>query len=203
MKTSDPPGFSAVVLAAGFSARMGSPKLALAYDAKRSFVEQCARVFSGFGCTEVAIVVNTSGVEWIQGNRISLPPRSFLAVNPQAHSGRFSSLQTGLSALKDTQRVFVHNVDNPFVKAGVLQVLAQKAGAADCINPVYLGRLGHPVLIGQHPAREILSCGSRDLHLREVLDNYSNLMVSVDDPGILANINSPADVLRWFGQGQG
>ena len=83
-----------IVLAAGASRRMGSPKALLrGPDGIPLAARQAARLLAG-GCEGVAVVL---GAE-IERIRPELPPGLATVENPRWAKGRASSLQAGLGA---------------------------------------------------------------------------------------------------------
>jgi len=190
--------FSAVIMAAGHSRRMGRPKMMLPYDRHQSFVERGVNVLSGFGCAEIAIVVNIEGMNGLAGLSPAWPDCVRAVVNPFPEKGRFLSLQTGLSGLKKNCPVFIHNVDNPFVDGKVLHLLASHAGRADYIRPVCDGKPGHPVLISARVASDIVLEKKGEGHVRDYLAQYAQHFVRVNDPAVLVNINTLEEYKKYF-----
>ncbi len=192
--------FSAVIMAAGDSKRMGRPKLILPFDRHQSFVERCANVFAGFGCAEIVVVVNDEGKNRLAELSPKWPDRVNAVVNPCPGKGRVFSLQTGLSVLKNTFPVFVHNVDTPFVDAGILHLLASHAGRADYVRPVYEGKPGHPVLISPRVVSDLLAEDNAGENVRNYLGQYPQCFVKVKDPAVLVNINTAEDYQQYFAE---
>ncbi len=190
--------FSAIILAAGESERMGRQKLLLPFDASHTFVERCVDVFAAFGCAEIIIVVNEHGMNNISSILPKWPANIKAVTNHTPGKGRFGSLQKGLIALTQRCPVFLHNVDSPFVTGEILESLAQHAGKADYVRPVYHGEYGHPVLVSPHIVNDLLSEESGDLHVRNYLSKYSQYFVEADNQLILANINTSDDYRHYF-----
>ena len=73
-------------------------------------------------------------------------------------------------------------------------VNARKQGAGGIIAPVYGGRRGHPVLIPREAWPEVVALGPQDT-LRTFLRRHASQIhiIEVDDPGIHADIDTPAD----------
>ncbi|MFO7873139.1 MAG: NTP transferase domain-containing protein [Bacteroidales bacterium] len=190
--------FSAIILAAGKSERMGRQKLLLPFDASQTFVERCVEVFAAFGCAEIIVVVNEHGLNNIGSILPKWLANMKVVTNHTPGKGRFVSLQKGLFALEQRCPVFLHNVDSPFVTCETLKLLTQHAGKADYVRPVYHGEYGHPVLVSPHIVHDLLSEESGDIHVRKYLSKYSQYFVEVDNQLILANINTPDDYHHYF-----
>lgn len=195
--------FSAVILAAGLSGRMGVPKLSLRFRGDASFADQCIRQFVDFGCSQISLVVNEEGFAWINRQARDHSLQVQVILNPNPEYGRFFSLQQGLATLSEVSPVFVHNVDNPFVTVNLLKQL-QSAWQELCltdpsgknnyyIKPVVGGRGGHPVLLGPGVAGRIRRENNNPESLKSYLANFPAISVPSVDPKVLVNINTLAD----------
>lgn len=212
---------SAVILAAGDSGRMGSPKLSLTFSKGVSFMEQNVSQFLLFGCSKVVVVVNHAGMRWIEKQRprfsgqvvltsghvtqetepAQLPPdgRIVIVVNTQPVCGRFYSLQQGLRYTGTRQAVFVQNVDNPFVRADTLLAMhevSQRHEGFAWISPRYKGRGGHPILLSARLAQSIRHEMREGLNLKEYLSHEKRTDTGLNDPSILVNINTIEDYME-------
>ncbi|TVR42424.1 MAG: hypothetical protein EA394_03480 [Bacteroidia bacterium] len=190
--------FSAVIMAAGISRRMGVPKLSLPFDESRSFVQRCVQVFADFPCREISVVVNDDGMKWLSENDPGWPANVHVVLNQHPEKGRFFSLQKGLEAIRELCPVFVHNVDNPFINTALLQQLASVIHKASFIRPVCGDKRGHPALISKKAATDILHESNPVHHVRLYLEKYPQQLVTVTDPNTLVNINTPAEYHQHF-----
>lgn len=190
--------FAAVILAAGDSSRMGRPKLSLPSRDGQSFLEHCVGVFLAFGCSRVALVVNTRGFPLASALSSGHPARVIPALNAYPGRGRFFSVQTGLKALQPPGAVFLHNVDSPFVDRYILQMLAAHSETADYVRPVFAGRHGHPVLLSGKVVMDVLAEKGEVENVRDYLSRYSQHFVEAPDDRVLININTPADYRRYL-----
>jgi CTP:molybdopterin cytidylyltransferase MocA len=190
--------FSAIILAAGKSERLGYPKLSLKYNKENSFIEQIAMKFKTFGCNEIMAVVNQSGYDYIQKHGLKLPINLKLVINEHTEWHRFYSLKTGANGLTGTQVVFVHNVDNPFVNHEVLHNLLVNSNKADYIIPEFNKKGGHPFLISSKIVNDLKTSDFDQKHLKDFLSQYSRLRVPVSDENILVNINTLDEYKKYF-----
>jgi molybdenum cofactor cytidylyltransferase len=196
-------GFSAVILAAGFSERIGVPKLSLRFRGGVSFAQQCVASFLDFGCRQVALVVNEQGFQWMERHVPEFPAEARVVINSQPELGRLHSLELGLLSLNGTPPVFVHNVDNPFVNPTILQALQKEYSttipyghtpeADHYFSPVFGGRGGHPVLLTPGVVRAIGRKKSDAISLKAFLSGFHRVRVPVTDPHVLVNINTMED----------
>lgn len=190
--------FSAIILAAGKSLRMGIPKLSLKYDENNIFIEHIINEYRSFGCKEIAIVVNETGNNFLKDNKIQFTKSVKIVINKHSEWHRFYSLKVGAKSLLEVLPVFVHNVDNPFVNPTVLNKLIENSDKADYISPEFKGKGGHPILLSEKIINDIRSTQEDQLHFKEFLNQYSKLKVRVDDENILVNINTLEEYQEYF-----
>ncbi|HYX24071.1 MAG TPA: nucleotidyltransferase family protein [Thermoanaerobaculia bacterium] len=202
MSASPPPTAAAVLPAAGASRRMGRPKLLLPFR----------------GAPLVAAVVEalrTGGVEAIV--LVTAPEDEDLrswarqagvttAVNPAPARGMLSSIQEGIDALGGADALarrgavlLVSPADLPRLgPKSVAELLARMAATgAPLAVPVHQGRRGHPLALAPALIPEIFTLDPavglkqlRDRHAAELLE------VAVDDPGVVMDVDTPADYER-------
>lgn len=185
---------SVVILAAGYSSRMGQLKFTLTLDDGTTFIENIVKQYADFGCREIIIVVNHKGKEYLNDHHIK---DVIIAVNHHPEFERFYSIKTGLSNLRDDNPVFIHNADNPFASQAVLKSLFINRGDADFIKPVFDKKGGHPILISKRIVSDIISSENHKIHLNYFLKNYSSKEIEMDDEKILVNINTESDYKKF------
>lgn len=190
------PRIYAIVLAAGSSSRMGRSKALLPCSPEGpTFVARIAGTLREAGIGDV-LVVGRADDRVLQEHVQSFSPPGTFVVNPDPARGQLSSLLAGLDAAHDADGVLVWPVDCPLVRAGTLTAILTRAAArgAPLARPVRGGRHGHPVFFHRAVFVDLRSAdpevGARAVvraRAGEVLD------VEVNDPGILADIDTPAD----------
>ncbi len=191
---------AALILAAGYSGRMGMPKAFLPFDAKRTFLEKIADEYRAFGCTPVAVVLNEEGMELFQKMPLRHKENILAILNPAPEKERFFSIQTGLKALKPKSGVFLHNVDNPFLKQDVLLILAATSQENTYAIPTHHDEGGHPILLSQEIVNALTETTDYTQNLRVFLERFKPIKVPVNDANILATINSPEEFEKFFGK---
>ena len=189
---------SAIILAAGKSERMGMPKFALKFNRYRTFIEEIVGQFTAFGCPQIIVVMNKEGRKLIDEMEIKLPENVIIANNPNPELGRFLSIKIGLGFLENTDTVFLHNIDNPFINKDVLKLLFNNNDKADYYVPVCNSRGGHPILLKGNVINKIRACVENDLNLNEYLKAFRKAMVEISDTDIFININTPEDYREHF-----
>ena len=184
----------AVVLAAGRSTRMGSPKALLPYRG-RTFVAHIVEELRRAGVGPVAVVGPAD--LGLLAAAVPSAPRTRLVGNPDRDRGQIASLRHGIVALpEDCPGALSCLVDHPAVTSSTYRALidAFREGGATILIPVRGGRRGHPPLFGRSVFQEILDCpddgGARNGVGR---DPTRVREVAVDDPGIHVDVDTPAD----------
>ena len=186
----------AVILAAGESKRMGTPKLLLPYGEK-TIVEIVVESVVSSKVDETFVILG-SGRESIEEKIKDFPV--IIVFNPDFHSGMLSSVQCGFQAVpEDTRAVLVVLGDQPATSKDVIDALVeayQKTGKG-IVLPVYEKERGHPVIMDVKYKQEVLGL-SPDVGLRGTVYSHPEdiLEVVVDSPDILQDIDNPVDYER-------
>jgi molybdenum cofactor cytidylyltransferase len=198
------PSFGGVILAAGESTRMGRDKALLPWPPMNS----------GFAISQTFLsaaiaalnAVNDMVIVVAGNNEQNLAPIVYaagasLVRNRHPELGQFSSLQVGLREVLDQGRdaAMVTLVDRPPPSIATLVKLHsafEDAALARkwAVVPEYQGKHGHPILIGREMISAFLEAEvtstARDIeHANEQHIEY----VSVDDPLIAMNVDTPQD----------
>jgi len=183
---------SAIVLAAGASSRMGSPKALL--DVRgRPAVERVVAALRDGGAGEIVVVVGRHAGEIRAGADL----RGVRVVdNPDWARGRTSSVQRGLAALPPgAEWALLALVDMPLVRPDTVRaLLSARRGDADALVPVHDGRRGHPIALRRTLFAAIAALGP-DAPLHDVIRAARRADVPVDDPGVLVDFDEPGDVV--------
>jgi molybdenum cofactor cytidylyltransferase len=187
------PRIAAVVLAAGRSSRMGTPKALLPVGG----VTAVERVVASLRQVGVGQIVVVTGHE----PDPLLPVLEALAVD-RAHnlhydSGMFSSVQTGAAALgSEMDAFFVMPVDCPLVTGRVLGLLLQEhdRSHADATYPACCDRRGHPPLLTARLA-SALQQADREGTLQTFLGGAATVVAEVDvrDLTVLIDMDTPVE----------
>ena len=111
-----------------------------------------------------------------------------------------SSAQAGLRSVAGRcDAALIALGDQPSIEPKTARFLidaGRETGAA-IISPVYAGRGGHPILVRSHLFDEILSLNAGDT-LKTLMRRHADhvLKVDVDDPAVVADVDTPADYER-------
>ncbi|MEE2788639.1 MAG: NTP transferase domain-containing protein [Myxococcota bacterium] len=186
MTTGTKPAVSAVILAAGASQRMGASKAALRLGSK-TFVEHLVHRLAPV-TTQISIV---SGAHPIQA-----PHHAHVDVHVVAakhwRRGMRASLSAGLRTHRE-HRVIITHIDRPLIRIETLLRLL-KTPVDRSVIPVFRGCLGHPVVLPAHRVNQFIGQDVRPL--RWFIPDPQTLFVTVDDPGVILNINDPREYAR-------
>ena len=188
---------AAVVPAAGLSRRMGREKILLPFRGS-TILETILQTLDSAGVSTIVAVVRPDLPEAAERARRE---GAIVVTNPHPDEKMLLSIQLGLAALPpELDAVFVWPADHPAVLPATVHLLARAADPARALLPTYLSRRGHPVLIGRKLLPEIARIPMRE-GLRRLWRTRPDavLEVSVEDPGIVRNIDTPSDYRDLIG----
>lgn len=180
-----------LILAAGESRRMGSPKALLQYRGA-TFLDRLVGLFAE-RCAPVIVVLG-AGAEAIRAR--ATRPAAHFVVNPNWPAGMTTSLQCGLRAVPaEAEGVLFTLVDHPAVSPQTLDVLVTPPRPLIRV-PRFEGRRGHPIWFARELIPEFLALPDTGA-AREVVRRHAAETEFLDtaDPGILADIDD-ADAYR-------
>lgn len=195
---------SGIILAAGSSQRMGSPK-ALLKIGEKTFLQHIVEALHSARIIDNVIVLG-SGAEEIQKTLSWFEGK--VAVNNDWQKGQLTSIITGLNNLDmtKTETEEIHGaiicpVDHPLLTQSLLVDLLQGYWLSKkrIIIPTHQGQRGHPVIFDRELFDEIRNA-PLDIGARAVVRNHEDdvLEVNVDDEGVLINIDSPDDYKKYI-----
>jgi molybdenum cofactor cytidylyltransferase len=184
----------AIILAAGEARRMAHPKALIEHEGGRSFLQSLASTFGKAGCAVMGVIGKDG--EAVRDQH----PSVMLVESPRWQEGPMSSIKAGLTAALEegAEVVLLHPVDMPAVRASTLKSLLKAMGESDeGLRPEFEGVPGYPVLVSRMVAERLLE--SHATQLDAAMQGVRLRKVSVKDPGVLVNINTPETYERLFG----
>ena len=189
---------AAVVLAAGYSRRMGAFKPLLPFGST-TVIERLIATVREAGVENIRVVVG-----WQADRLIPVLERSRVqwVMNERYGEGMYSSVQAGVQNLPTgVSAFFLLPGDMPLVQgATLIRLIADWDAKPGGIRyPCHEGMHGHPPLIAgayvPEILREIPSSGLRELLARHAEDARD---IEVADPGILVDLDTPDDYQEYL-----
>lgn len=178
---------AAIILAAGFSSRMGQDKALLPFG-ETTALELLVSAYRQAGVGQIMVVTGSNHTALAQ-----LSLRGELVQNPVPADGMFSSVKLGAARLDpNVDAFFVQPVDTPLVKPETLQALLNHLQQQDscCVIPCCDGKRGHPPLLRAALIDSMLAYDGNG-GLRGLLSRFSSQELQVDDQGVLLGMNTP------------
>jgi molybdenum cofactor cytidylyltransferase len=184
----------AVILAAGASQRMGTPKALLPW-AGTTLLDHAVQQARAAGIAHVVVVLGPAtqplaDAPWLADVHVRF--------NPDPETGRSASIRIGSDALPDdVEAVLVQSVDQP-CESDVLTSLfaALEAGSAEVevevAVPTYAGRRGHPICLSGRLLSELRAVSEQEQGLRSIVRRHAQLEVPVSRASVVWNLNDPA-----------
>lgn len=183
-----------ILLAAGLSRRFGADKLALALPDGVPVALQAARHL-GTALPRILAVVHP-GAQHLA--RLLMAEGIPVGICPDAAQGMGASLAWAVRQAADADAWVVALADMPWIQPRTIGLVAAALDRPDAlVVPCHQGRRGHPVGFGRAYRQPLLDLGG-DAGARSILAGHAAQVRELDcpDPGILADIDRPAD-LQW------
>jgi CTP:molybdopterin cytidylyltransferase MocA len=188
-----------VILAAGDSTRMGSPKALLLTPNGRPFVVSIAATFASAGISDLVVVTGRDHERIVDAFSNS-PLASTLRVvrNPDPSRGQLSSLHVAMDAVahSDPAALLVTLVDVPMLSEQTVRlVIAEwERTRAPIVRPAIGDRHGHPVIFDRR-VFDALRAAPLDAGAKTVVRAFERelLNVPVTDEGCLVDVDTPGD----------
>jgi len=185
---------AAIVLAAGASRRMGTPKALLTHGgepflsgilkaAYAAGIERRVAVL-GYMADKILSVIDLTGVQVVRSTELD--------------AGPIGSVRAGISAVGNhpVDGILVWPVDRPRVHVETVRALVERfeQTGGPIVVPRFQGRRGHPVIFAKALFEELRQAPN-DQGARAVVrrDQARVVEVEVDDPGVVEDINTPDD----------
>jgi molybdenum cofactor cytidylyltransferase len=166
------PDIVAVILASGRGERFGQPKAEATIEGVR-FLERIGNILRQAGVERVIAAQGLDTPDMLSTLRVT--------VQNLSHS--------------EVAGYLVWPVDHPFVLPDTVRSLcaAFRAAPENVVRPLHQGRSGHPIFI---PVRLDLNRDDAGQGLAGLIRSQACAVLDlpVDDPGVLRNINHPADL---------
>lgn len=187
---------TALILAAGESKRFGEPKQ-LARIAGKALLQHAIDCVNASRADEVLLVLGAHADEIRE--QID-PGRARVAVNANYAGGMSTSIIAGVKAAsEETSAVMIVLADQPFVLPQTLDHLIDQYEEKhpSAVIPTHNGSRGNPVIVGRALFGEMLEL-TGDTGCRAILRDHAEsvVMLAVDDPGVVMDVDTVEDLSR-------
>jgi len=195
---------SSIILAAGSSQRMGTPK-ALLKIGEQTFLRHIVEQLHSARITDIVVVLGAGAEEvrksltWFDGK---------IALNSDWQKGQLTSIISGLNKLDpaatgpdEIRGAMICPVDHPLISQSILVDLLQGYWKSHkkIIVPVFRETRGHPVIFSKDLFDEIRHAPA-DVGARAVVYNHPDDLheVPVNEEGVIINIDTQEDYKKYI-----
>lgn len=181
-----------ILLAAGFGSRFGSQKLLARLPDGRCIIDaSVANLAAACGGNIVAVVRRDSRL-----TDVLQTLGCEIVINEKAEHGMGTSIAAGVAATPAASGWLIALGDMPSIRVDTMvAVVDALRNGARIVVPAMAGKRGHPVGFSAMYAARLQSLAG-DIGAREIIMADANFVeeISVDDTGIFADIDRPADL---------
>lgn len=191
---SNSPNIGMIILAAGASSRMGTPKQLLPYRG-RSFLVHVVEAALASICRPIVVVLGAN-VEQLKPELTQLPVQ--VVENYKWAEGMSSSIRSGIAALnavnQSLEAVAIALCDQPFVSAQIINQLVETYHftGRPIVASEYAGTLGVPALFSRALFPKLMALNATE-GAKHLIKKYSDKVVSVSFPEGAIDIDTPKD----------
>jgi molybdenum cofactor cytidylyltransferase len=178
----------ALILAAGASKRMGTPKALLPWG-ETTLLDSAISTARRVPIEEIVVVLGPSTQELQKNLAVSV------AFNPQPETGRSASIRLGSALLsEDVSAILIQSVDQPSSKEIITALFEAIFRGGTVAVPTYEGRRGHPICLNGQLLTELREVTEQDEGLRSIVRRHRQELVEVpvSSESVVWNLNDPA-----------
>jgi len=189
-----------IILAAGESKRMGTPKMLLPFNGS-TMIENVISNVTDSKTDRILVVLGSSGREIEKLIRTKSVNYCF---NENYKDGMLSSVKCGLRNIPvGIRAVLIYQGDQPLISSSTSDSIIDSyyASGRGIVIPVYNNRRGHPVLIDNKYRNEVEKLNP-SVGLRSLSYKFSKdvVEVAVNDPGILRDFDTYSEYEKAINQ---
>ena len=185
-----------LVLAGGRGTRFGGPGHKLEQPLGGSTVLGCTLSNALAAQMRVLVVCSPDLAPLAQR---SVAARDTVMLPAQGPQGMGRSIAAGVSASASAPGWLILPGDMPLVQPSSLRAVAARLMQDPVVYAQYRGQRGHPVGFSAELYSELIALQG-DEGARRLLMRYAAEPVDVDDPGVLVDVDTAADLARAQGQ---
>lgn len=190
--------FSVIILAAGLSSRMGTPKQLLSIDGL-SMLDHAVEAALAAGLDSPIVVLGHTA-EQIK-SQARLLSSCTVVINDSYRSGLSTSLKCGIEASRPETTAYVFMLaDQPLVTGTLIKKLlkAFEERRPDILHPVYQGQRGNPVIITSRLRKRLLEAKG-DSGARFLFNDPHLTIIPypVTTPAVIVDIDTPEDLQKF------
>lgn len=188
------PQVALILLAAGESRRMGTPKQLLVYKGN-SLIRHAVTIAIASNCNPIIVVLGANSDRILPELR-DLPVQ--ITHNVLWQQGMGTSIATGIKALLqmniDLDAVIVALADQPLITTQVYNRLVERycSNQVKAVASNYSGTIGVPALFDRTLVPELLKMNQKG-GAKQLLNQYSDRILNLDLSEAAIDIDTPAD----------
>ena len=181
-----------MILAAGASTRMGTPKQLLVFQG-RCLLRHMAEVALASCCEPVVVVLGSQ----IEQMKIEVHEALHIVENRQWARGMGSSISAGMSTLitinQDLKAVVIALCDQPFVSSHLIDLLVEsyQATRSPIVACAYANTLGVPALFDRSLFTELMTM-STNLGAKYLIKQHAKKVLQIPFPEGEVDLDTPA-----------
>ena len=188
---------SAILISAGESTRMGTPKPLLKWpDANLGrdvkLIEYQISQLSASNIDQIIVVLGYKAdqiVNYLAGDNVSY------VINNNYKKGKSGSIKTGLNLVDDAaQAILLIAIDQPRSASLINKVIdSHRWDQRQITSPTHLGKGGHPIIFSADLKAELLSITENKQGIRDVIvrNEQSIQRIPIDSDEIRLDLNTP------------
>jgi molybdenum cofactor cytidylyltransferase len=184
-----------IILAAGKSSRMGSPKSLLPWDGD-ALINYQIKCLSQSSVSEITVVLGYQANLIFRQIITSIPSK--IVINHKFSYGKTTSIKAGLRAISNgVSEILLIGVDQPRSPTLLKNIIREHIESGALITqPVFHGKGGHPLIFNSKLFPELLTLDESKSGVREVIKIHSGQLnqVVVEDQSVILDLNTPEEV---------
>jgi CTP:molybdopterin cytidylyltransferase MocA len=188
-----------IILAAGLGSRMHAVKALLPIHGSPALAV-VLRTIREAGLTDPIVVLGHAADDVCASGCLE---GCVVIRNPHPEAGMGTSMELGIDALHaSASGLLLFHVDMPFLSPATIHAVVRAAqDGASLVAPMYRGQRGFPVYFAREHVAALKATLDGDRGGREYLATQEEalVLVPVEDPGAIHDIDVPADLARWKG----